>query len=194
MDCSLPGASVHRISQARILEWVAISYSRGIFLTQGSNLIVLHLLLWQANSLPLHHLGSPVGRDIIKSGVWLATQKASKKTGWWKGRFALFWLAWQGWGRGMWSKGTCPVPTTDNQWARPFIGCGRGQHAETACIDCFTNSYVSVPGSAGSHFLRPVLRIVAACVLATAWSSGIIDSGGSESIRQLTGYDSGCYL
>ena len=28
MDCSLPGSSVHGISQARILEWVAISYPR----------------------------------------------------------------------------------------------------------------------------------------------------------------------
>ena len=27
MDCSLPGPSVHGISQARILEWVAISFS-----------------------------------------------------------------------------------------------------------------------------------------------------------------------
>ena len=29
MDCSLSGSSVYGISQARILEWVAISYSRG---------------------------------------------------------------------------------------------------------------------------------------------------------------------
>ena len=29
MGCSLPGSSVHGISQARILEWVSISYSRG---------------------------------------------------------------------------------------------------------------------------------------------------------------------
>ena len=29
MDCSLPGFSVHEIFQARILEWVAISISRG---------------------------------------------------------------------------------------------------------------------------------------------------------------------
>ena len=29
MDCSPPGSSVHRISQATILEWVAISFSRG---------------------------------------------------------------------------------------------------------------------------------------------------------------------
>ena len=29
MDCSLPGSSVHGILQARILEWVAMSFSRG---------------------------------------------------------------------------------------------------------------------------------------------------------------------
>ena len=29
MDCSPPGSSVHEIFQARILQWVAISYSRG---------------------------------------------------------------------------------------------------------------------------------------------------------------------
>ena len=29
MDCSPPDSSVHGISQARILEWVAISFSRG---------------------------------------------------------------------------------------------------------------------------------------------------------------------
>ena len=29
MDCSLPGSSVRGISQARILKWVAISFSRG---------------------------------------------------------------------------------------------------------------------------------------------------------------------
>ena len=28
MDCSLPGSSVHGIFQARVLEWVAISFSR----------------------------------------------------------------------------------------------------------------------------------------------------------------------
>ena len=29
VDCSLPGSSIHGILQARILEWVAISFSRG---------------------------------------------------------------------------------------------------------------------------------------------------------------------
>ena len=29
MDCSLPGSSIHGILQAKVLEWVAISFSRG---------------------------------------------------------------------------------------------------------------------------------------------------------------------
>ena len=29
MDCSLPGSSIHGIFQARVLEWVVISFSRG---------------------------------------------------------------------------------------------------------------------------------------------------------------------
>ena len=60
MDCSLPAFSVHGILQARMLEWVAISYSRdlpepGILQTQGSNLSFLHLLHWQVDSLLLRH-------------------------------------------------------------------------------------------------------------------------------------------
>ena len=31
MDCKLPGSSVHGILQARILAWVAISFSRDLF-------------------------------------------------------------------------------------------------------------------------------------------------------------------
>ena len=59
MDCSLPGSSVHGISQARILEWIAISDPAGDLPTQGSNLSLLHLLHWQAGSLPLVPLGKP---------------------------------------------------------------------------------------------------------------------------------------
>ena len=36
MDCSLSGSSVHGISQARVLEWIAISFS-GDLPTQESN-------------------------------------------------------------------------------------------------------------------------------------------------------------
>ena len=31
MDCSLTGSSIHGILQARVREWVAISFSRGSF-------------------------------------------------------------------------------------------------------------------------------------------------------------------
>ena len=47
MDYRLPRSSVHGILQARTLEWVAISHSRGIFLPhRGLNLRLLHLLCW----------------------------------------------------------------------------------------------------------------------------------------------------
>ena len=47
MNYSPPGSSAHGIFQARIREWGAISYSK------GSNLHLLHLPNWQADSLPL---------------------------------------------------------------------------------------------------------------------------------------------
>ena len=59
MDCSLPGSSVYGILQARILEWVDIPSSQGIFLTQGSNSHLLYFLSWQAHCLLLHNQGSP---------------------------------------------------------------------------------------------------------------------------------------
>ena len=42
MDCNLSGSSDHGIFPARILVWVAISFSRGIFPTQGLNPGLLH--------------------------------------------------------------------------------------------------------------------------------------------------------
>ena len=49
-DYSPPGSSVHRISRARILEWVAISFP-----TEGLKPGLLH---WQVDSLLLSHQGS----------------------------------------------------------------------------------------------------------------------------------------
>ena len=48
--------TVHGILQARILEWVAFPFSRGVFATQGSNPGLLHCrqILYQ-----LSHKGSP---------------------------------------------------------------------------------------------------------------------------------------
>ena len=59
MDLNLPGSSVHEILQARILEWVAMPTSRGIFVNQESNPFLLCLLHWQAGSLPLVPPGKP---------------------------------------------------------------------------------------------------------------------------------------
>ena len=60
MDWSPPGSSVHEILQARILEWVAISYSRGSCWPRDGTL-VSRLLHWQAGSLLLVSPGKPSG-------------------------------------------------------------------------------------------------------------------------------------
>ena len=55
IDCSPSGFSVHGISQTRILEWVATSFSRG-----SSNPSIQPVSsAWQVDSLPLSHLESP---------------------------------------------------------------------------------------------------------------------------------------
>ena len=46
MDRGAWGAAVHGVPQTRILEWVAILSSRGIFLAQGSSLRLLCFLHW----------------------------------------------------------------------------------------------------------------------------------------------------
>ena len=53
MDCSLPGSSVCGVSQARVLDWVAISFSRG-----SSDPGIKPTSLLQPDSLPLSYLGS----------------------------------------------------------------------------------------------------------------------------------------
>ena len=73
MDCSRPGSSFPEIFQARVLEWVAIAFSKdsgvgsysllqGIFLTQGLNLGLLHCrqILYC-----LSHKESPPFRRVI---------------------------------------------------------------------------------------------------------------------------------
>ena len=69
MDCNPPGSSVHGILQARILEWVAISFCRGIFPAQGLNLSLLDLLHWQKDALSPRHQGFPLK-------CWIVLQRA----------------------------------------------------------------------------------------------------------------------
>ena len=71
MDSSPAASSVHGIFQARMLEWVFISSSRGIFPTQGLNPHLLHLLHWQADSSPLSHQESPVETEwLYQNNNW----------------------------------------------------------------------------------------------------------------------------
>ena len=59
IPCSPLGSSVHGISQARIQEWVAISFSRGSSAPSTSEL--------QVESLLLNHCGSPWGGTQFSS-------------------------------------------------------------------------------------------------------------------------------
>ena len=63
MDYSLPGPSVHGILQARILEWVAIPFSRG----SSRPRIESESLALQADSLPSEPPGKPNSQYEIKS-------------------------------------------------------------------------------------------------------------------------------
>ena len=58
MECSPPGSSVHGILQARILEWVAISFSRGSSQprdqTQVSRTAGRRFNLWATREAPLY--------------------------------------------------------------------------------------------------------------------------------------------
>ena len=105
-DCSLSGFSVYGIFQARVLEWIAISFSRGspqprnrtrvshiagrhfttgihchalfqrIFSTQGLNASLLHLLLWQEGSLPPVPPGKPNNSSMVTVIIALAKCQA----------------------------------------------------------------------------------------------------------------------
>ena len=60
MDCSRPGYSIHRILQARILDWVTIPFSRGSSLprdqTQVSCIVSRFFTIWATREAPAHFL------------------------------------------------------------------------------------------------------------------------------------------
>ena len=70
MDCSLPGPSVHGIFQARILEWVAISFSRRSFQlrdwTQVSLIVGRCFTIWATREvIQITHF--KLGRAFLKN-------------------------------------------------------------------------------------------------------------------------------
>ena len=63
MHWSPPGSPVHGILQARVLEWVAISFSRGSSWPRDQTHVSC-FLYWQAGSLPLAPPGKPLGETF----------------------------------------------------------------------------------------------------------------------------------
>ena len=76
MDCRLPGSSVHRILQARILEWVVMPSSRG----SSQSRIEPRSRALQVDSLPSEPAGKPentgVGSLSLLQGI-LLTQESN---------------------------------------------------------------------------------------------------------------------
>ena len=72
-----PGSSVHGIFQARILVWVATSYTRGSSWPRDWTYILCRqiVLHWQADSLPLCHVASTsslfIHASILFSRLWI---------------------------------------------------------------------------------------------------------------------------
>ena len=59
LDCSLPGSSIHGIFQARILEWVAVSFSRGTSQprdrTRVFHIVGIRFTIWATREVHLYH-------------------------------------------------------------------------------------------------------------------------------------------
>ena len=58
MDCSLPGSSVHGIFQTIVLEWIAISFSRGSSQIRDWTWVSLivdgHFTIWATSEVPMY--------------------------------------------------------------------------------------------------------------------------------------------
>ena len=83
MDCSPTGTSVHGISQARIVEWFAISSSRGSS-RSGMQQCLFHLLHRQVDSLPLSHQRGPDQETAPRNFRALEIREDTKN--FWKGK------------------------------------------------------------------------------------------------------------
>ena len=75
MDCSLPASSVHGDSPGKTTGVGCHVLLQGIFLTQGSNLCLFCLLLWQAGSLPLASPEKPRGTAYENENSSWKTEK-----------------------------------------------------------------------------------------------------------------------
>ena len=84
MDCSPPGFSVHGISQARILEWVATFYSRR---SRPRDRTCVSYVSCIGRRIPYHyhHLGSPPSKytyDFLTHVIHIKSQRLRVILGW----------------------------------------------------------------------------------------------------------------
>ena len=73
MDCKPPGSSVHGILQAKILEWVAISFSRGSSWLRDQSLVSSIPCIRSRVLYHYHHLGSP--SVYIHTYIWRESEQ-----------------------------------------------------------------------------------------------------------------------
>ena len=76
--CSPPGFSVHGISQARILEWVSVSFSRGSFQPRDQTFVTKSLFLYWG-SLPKKAFFSKQYKEIEENDRMWKTRNLFKK-------------------------------------------------------------------------------------------------------------------
>ena len=115
MDCSLLGFSVHGIFQARVLEWVAISFSRGSFWlrdrTQVSHIVGKRFTLWATRE-----------AVRLRNGLPYQQTKASQSSG--ISAFQCEFLSPKGNQEGeYWQSQSHPIPATPSRWAQESSEC-----------------------------------------------------------------------
>ena len=80
MDCSLPSSSVHGIFQAIVLEWIAISFSKGSFQprdrTRVSHIVDRRFIVWATRE--IHNLKKKYMHPYIHSTTIHSCQDMEK--------------------------------------------------------------------------------------------------------------------
>ena len=81
MDCSPPGSSVHGILQARILEWAAISFTRGSSWPKDRTQVCYtagrFFTIWAFREFYLEKLNAE-GNTNHKPSIWAPSHKSSR--------------------------------------------------------------------------------------------------------------------
>ena len=84
-DCSPPGSSIHGILQARILEWVAIPFSRGSSWPMNPSLYIAgrFFTIWATTEAVLHgHLAA--SQNLSMNALWpsISTSRVLSRINW----------------------------------------------------------------------------------------------------------------